>query len=132
MRAQPTAFLTGKRRRGRRESGLQEYQTRTMASIENLKNRLAATKDTEERKKIKNQISAYESRLLKRTAMEKQTLKVQLVNLKLAKLVQLMRDELPEATAERILNRFTAETATWDESQVAAAMMSLDEPDDQN
>lgn len=119
---QETAEQLGKRKRGRRESGLLEYQCRTMNSISELQNKLAKESEPGQRKRIKNQISAYQSRLFKRNAQEKMSLQIQLANLKVFKLLSIVQEVCAEPVRDLISQRFTDETATWDENCLAVAL----------
>ena len=63
--------ILGRKRRIRRQATLNNYKDGTLAKIEDLKQRINQTTDPDVIKRLKNQISAFESRLLKRASIEK-------------------------------------------------------------
>ena len=64
-------LILGKRRRGRRQNDFDTYKVQTMDKITELEAKIIENKkNAKETKRLKNMISAYESRLLKRAKNE--------------------------------------------------------------
>ena len=77
-------LLLGKRRRGRRQSDFESYKVQTMGKIGEIEAKMREVQDdTNETKRLKNMISAYESRLLKRAKNEDLTEHLEIRNAQL-------------------------------------------------
>ena len=85
-------LLLGKRRRGRRQSDFESYKTQTMNKIEEIEAKMKeAVGEPKETKRLKNMISAYESRLLKRAKNEDLTEHLEIRNKQVQSIVKILK-----------------------------------------
>ena len=97
--------LFNKKRRKRRQTDFEEYKRTSMAKIENLNNAIAKSNNADEIKKLKNKVSAYESRLLRRIAMENQRELLDESALQWSKIKEVLQEELQATDFERVTKR---------------------------
>ena len=105
--------ILGKRRRKRRQCDLATYQQEIFSTIDKLKEQmLVANKnnDIKESRRIKNLISAYESRLLKRAKDEDTQAQIDVRAQQLATILKIIQQELPSCESKRIFKRIEKET----------------------
>ena len=85
-------LLLGKRRRGRRQSDFETYKAQTMAKIEEIEDKMKEVQGTaKETKRLKNMISAYESRLLKRARNEDLTEHLDIRNAQIQSILKILK-----------------------------------------
>ena len=88
-------LLLGKRRRGRRQSDFETYKAQTMAKIEEIEAKMKEVQGSaKETKRLKNMISAYESRLLKRARNEDLTEHLDIRNAQISSILKILKQEL--------------------------------------
>ena len=68
------------KKRGRKQNDLEQYVEKTQKTIDDLARRIEASKDKKEIKRLRNMISAYESRLNKRETVEQLRSQIELRN----------------------------------------------------
>ena len=68
------------KKRGRKQNDLEQYVEKTQKTIDDLARRIEASKDKKEIKRLRNMISAYESRLNKRETVEQLRQQIELRN----------------------------------------------------
>ena len=101
--------ILGRKRRTRRQPDLDAYKTKSLNKIEELKQRIAKETDPDSIKKLKNQISSYESRLLKRAQLEEQKVQLNSKDSKMDRFVDILREELTGRDFKRIMKRIDEE-----------------------
>lgn len=85
-------LLLGKRRRGRRQSDFETYKAQTMAKIEEIEAKMKEVQGSaKETKRLKNMISAYESRLLKRARNEDLTEHLDIRNAQISSILRILK-----------------------------------------
>lgn len=85
-------LLLGKRRRGRRQSDFETYKAQTMAKIEEIEAKMKEVQGSaKETKRLKNMISAYESRLLKRARNEDLTEHLDIRNAQISSILKILK-----------------------------------------
>ena len=85
-------LLLGKRRRGRRQSDFETYKTQTMAKIDEIEAKMKEVQGSaKETKRLKNMISAYESRLLKRARNEDLTEHLDIRNAQISSILKILK-----------------------------------------
>ena len=85
-------LLLGKRRRGRRQSDFETYKAQTMAKIEEIEAKMKEVQGSaKETKRLKNMISAYESRLLKRARNEDLTEHLDVRNAQISSILKILK-----------------------------------------
>ena len=87
-------MILGKRRRGRTKSDFETYKSQTMDKIEELdeKIRTSVEKTPKELKRLKNMVSAYESRLVKRATMEDLREQLEIRNEQVKTILKIMKE----------------------------------------
>jgi len=111
-------LILGKRRRGRKESSFGNYNDTTRNTISQIEKKIdllekAGVKDkktTKEIKRLKNMISAYESRLLKRAISEDLRAQVETRNKQIATIMSILKQELNSSDLTRVTRRIIRET----------------------
>ena len=85
-------LLLGKRRRGRRQNDFETYKAQTMAKIEEIEAKMLEVQGSaKETKRLKNMISAYESRLLKRARNEDLTEHLDIRNAQISSILKILK-----------------------------------------
>ena len=111
-------LVNGKRRRGRKESAFDTYNQTTRNTISELEKKIADLekqpkkdkKTNSEIKRLKNMVSAYESRLLKRAIKEDLRAQVDTQNQQIACIMSIIKQELTSADLLRVTQRIINET----------------------
>ena len=105
-------MILGKRRRGRTKSDFETYKSQTMDKIEELdeKIRTSVEKTPKELKRLKNMVSAYESRLVKRATMEDLREQLEIRNEQVKTILKIMKEELEHHDLVRVISRIRKET----------------------
>ena len=88
-------LLLGKRRRGRRQSDFETYKAQTMTKMEEIESKMGEVRGSKkETKRLKNMISAYESRLLKRAKYEDLNEHLEIRNAQISSILKILKEEL--------------------------------------
>ena len=98
------------KKRGRKQNDLDQYVEKTQKTIDDLAKRIEASKDKKEIKRLRNMISAYESRLNKRETVEQLRSQIELRNQQVAVMLKVMKQELTPEMLNTCLRRIRLET----------------------
>ena len=104
-------LILGKRRRGRRQSDFETYKSQTMEKIEELDQKIREPKKSaKELKRLKNMVSAYESRLVKRATTEDLREQLEVRNQQVKTILSILKQELLPNDLKRVIRRIHNET----------------------
>ncbi len=108
-----TKLILGKHRRGRRQPDFKTYQNDCGTQIETLRAKIAIAEnngEVKEAKRLKNMVSAYESRLVKRAKQEDTQAQIDIKTQQLQTILKILYEEVPSAKRQRIVDRIQTET----------------------
>ena len=113
-----TDLINGKRRRGRKESQFATYNQTTRKTIKDLEEKIEVLEKTQKKdkktssevKRLKNMVSAYESRLLKRAIKEDLRAQVDTQNAQITSIMNIIKQELSTVDLHRVSQRIINET----------------------
>lgn len=93
-----TKLILGKHRRGRRQPDFKTYQNDCGSQIDSLRAKIATAQingDEKEVKRLKNMMSAYESRLVKRAKQEDTQAQIDVRTQQLQTILKILYEEVP-------------------------------------
>lgn len=105
-------------KRGRRETDFLVYKEQTLATITKLEDEIKAKQelsscdeDEDEIKRLKNMVSAYQSRLIKRASAEENETKVQTRDQQILVIKKIIKEELTASQHTRVFRRIDVEAS---------------------